>query len=58
MRDKIAKQHNAITQAKYQMSGLELNLFVWLIAMTDLETEDRQKVMIRISDIENLAGKR
>ena len=58
MRDKIAKQHNAVTQAKYQMSGLELNLFACLIAMTDLETEDRQKVTIRISDIESLAGKR
>lgn len=58
MRDKLAKQHNAITQAKYHMSGLELNLFACLIAMTDLQLQDRQKVLLRISDLEALSGKR
>lgn len=58
MRDKLAKQHNAITQAKYHMSGLELNLFACLIAMTDLQSQDRQKVWVRISDLETLSGKR
>ncbi len=58
MRDKITKQHNAITQAKYQMTSLELNLFSCLIAMTDLQMEERQKVNIKISDIETLSGKR
>ena len=58
MRDTLAKQHNALTQARYQMTSLELNLLACLIAVTDLQTEGRLKVLIRISDLEELSGKR
>ena len=43
MRDTLAKQHNALTQARYQMTSLELNLLACLIAVTDLQTEGPPK---------------
>lgn len=59
MKDRIAKQHNAITQAEYTMTGLELDLFACLVALTNLSDADgRQKVRIRLSDLEDLTGKR
>jgi plasmid replication initiation protein len=56
---KLLKQHNAITEARYEMSALEKNIFYMLLAeLKDDDPSEKRHYKIDISDLEKRIGKK
>jgi len=56
---KILKQHNAITEARYEMSALEKNIFYMLLAeLKDDDPIDKKYYKIAFFELEKRFGKK
>jgi plasmid replication initiation protein len=59
MTKKIIKQHNAITEARYEMSALEKNIFYMLLAqLRDDDPESKRYYKINFQELEEKFGKK
>lgn len=54
---KQIKQHNVLTQARYDMSALEMDIVFLLLSKLDNEKRSKKLYRIRIGELEDRAGK-
>ncbi len=53
----LLKQHNVITQAKYSMSALEMDVFFALLSVLDEKDRTSKYYKVEVKDLEEVAGK-
>lgn len=56
-KDKQVKQHNLITQARYDMSAMEMDIVFLLLSKLDDERKSRRIYEINIGELEERSGK-
>ena len=58
MDNKLIKQHNAITTARYEMTALEKNIFYLLLAQLREEASVETKYELSVQDLKKIKGVR